>query len=112
MKKVFEDVISKFSTDEMLERLKKGDLHNKMNHFTTFILALEARGFFGEGLQVQMIHGGSCFKEERGESFSKLIHEELQISIGKFQQISLDRWDHEEKYHSIGNKNLKSKTKK
>ena len=57
--------------------------------------------FFGEGSSsANDSWGAAVLRKNNGRSFSKLIYDELQISVGKNQQIILDRWDDEEKYHS------------
>ena len=85
----------------MLERLKEGGstqaneaLHNIHTSFGG------KRVFWGRSSSANDSWGAAVLRKNNGRSFSKLIYDELQISVGKNQQIILDRWDNEEKYHS------------
>jgi hypothetical protein len=101
----------------MLERLKEGgstqaneSLHNIHTSFGG------KRIFWGRSSSAKDSWGATVLRKNEGRSFTKFIYDELDISVGKHQQIYLDKWDKEEQYHSkwkkqpkIINKRKKSK---
>src|ERR1700722_3545670 len=97
----------------MLEKLKEGGstqaneaLHNIHTSFGG------KRIFWGRNSSANDSWSAATLRKNNGRSFSKLIYDELDICIGKYQKISLDRWENEDKFHSKLKQESKYKNKR
>lgn len=101
LREKIESIVARFSTDDMLQKLKDGGSTQKNEALHSVHSGLGGkRVFWGRSSSANDSWSGAVLRINHGRTFTSEIYEEMDKPIGKYQQIGLDRWKHEEEYHT------------